>query len=253
MIRTEALVYAEQYAAQEEALHSKGDGRSSIHYPALFLFLGDKVSPAIEQVLMRCEHKWDNAAGVLALHAGKEQHGKEGDSKERVMRMALPDAAGRDPRTVRQDVYREFHEDGRYLAGMNRTLRRIGNSIADYGRLYSSFDVIHLSIITRVDDPLNVLLPEVALLARAVLSQSFKSVQTDLYTLINEREQGITSDIPARLGWLFCVNWTGCSSRTICLKRRCWLRRTDCRFRWATALLHCLIWSTCCRTKTNGG
>ncbi|KWX81151.1 transcription initiation factor TFIID, partial [Paenibacillus riograndensis] len=103
--------------------------------------------------------------------------------------MALPETAGRDPRTVRQDLYREFHEDSRFLSGMNRSLRRLSNSIADYGRLYSSFDVIHLSIITRVDDPLNVLLPEVALLARAVLSQSFKSVQTDLYALITEREQ----------------------------------------------------------------
>ncbi|KUP25593.1 transcription initiation factor TFIID [Paenibacillus sp. DMB5] len=246
MIRTEALVYAEQYAAHEEALHSKGDGRSSIHYPALFLFLGDKVSAAIEPVLMRCERKWDNAAGVLALHAGthggyagsqdaggagldgKEQPlsgsaawdykgqqpiGSEGwdhkgrqsagGSRERVMTMALPDTAGRDPRTVRQDVYREFHEDGRYLAGMNRTLRQIGNRIADYGRLYSSFDVIHLSIITRVDDPLNVLLPEVALLARAVLSQSFKSVQTDLYTLINEREQGDNFGYSSSVGLAF--------------------------------------------------
>ncbi|CAH1215531.1 hypothetical protein PAECIP111892_04113 [Paenibacillus auburnensis] len=222
MIRTEALGYAEQYAAQEEAQHSKGDGRSSIHYPALFLFLGDKVTPAIGPVLERCERKWDNAAGVLALHAAAQGSSGQGSgkgygvkvqetgkdytddsSRERVMTMGLPDTAGRDPRTVRQDVYREFHEDSRYLAGMNRTLRRLGNSIADYGRLYSSFDVIHLSIITRVDDPLNVLLPEVALLARAVLGQSFKSVQTDLYVLINEREQGDNFGYSSSVGLAF--------------------------------------------------
>ncbi|QSF45760.1 transcription initiation factor TFIID [Paenibacillus tianjinensis] len=217
MIRTEALVYAEQYAAQEEAQHSKGDGRSSIHYPALFLFLGDKVTPAIGPVLERCERKWDNAAGVLALHAAAQGSSEQGSVKgnsvgkdhtggggrERVMTMGLPDTAGRDPRTVRQEVYRKFHEDSRYLAGMNRTLRRLGNSIADYGRLYSSFDVIHLSIITRVDDPLNVLLPEVALLARAVLGQSFKSVQTDLYVLINEREQGDNFGYSSSVGLAF--------------------------------------------------
>ncbi|WP_438496873.1 transcription initiation factor TFIID [Paenibacillus sp. IHBB 3054] len=211
MIKTQALSYAQQYAAQEEAQRSKGDGRSSIHYPALFLFLGDKVSPAIGPVLDSCERKWDNAGGVMALHAapagGKEQsrsqmQGGEG-GRERVMSMALPETAGRDPRTVRHDIYREFHEDSRYLAGMNRTLRQLGNSIADYGRLYSSFDVIHLSIITRVDDPLNVLLPEVALLARAVLGQSFKSVQTDLYALINEREQGENFGYSSSVGLAF--------------------------------------------------
>ncbi|MBW4082351.1 transcription initiation factor TFIID [Paenibacillus sp. S150] len=226
MIKAQALTYAEQYAAQEEAQRSKWDGRSSIHYPALFLFLGDKASTAIGPVLDSCERKWDNAGGIMALHAASGggtgqavsaggsqagngnagsgsgvnsgaalEHGAnpgqtEGGKRARVMGMALPETEGRDPRTVRRDIYREFHEDSRFLAGMNRSLRHLSNSIADYGRLYSSFDVIHLSIITRVDDPLNVLLPEVALLARAVLSQSFKSVQTDLYALINEREQG---------------------------------------------------------------
>ncbi|WP_054938927.1 hypothetical protein [Paenibacillus ihuae] len=81
MIRKEALVYAEQYAAQEEAQHSKGDGRSSIHYPALFLFLGDKVTPAIGPVLERCERKWDNAAGVLALHAAAQGSSEQGSGK----------------------------------------------------------------------------------------------------------------------------------------------------------------------------
>ncbi|QQZ63433.1 transcription initiation factor TFIID [Paenibacillus sonchi] len=223
MIKAQALTYAEQYAAQEEAQRSKGDGRSSIHYPALFLFLGDKVASAIGPVLDGCERKWDNAGGIMALHAasaGAEQAGDgsqsqpeyagsrkraqaEGSRRERVLGMALPETAGRDPRTVRQDLYREFHEDSRFLAGMNRSLRRLSNSIADYGRLYSSFDVIHLSIITRVDDPLNVLLPEVALLARAVLSQSFKSVQTDLYALINEREQGDNFGYSSSVGLAF--------------------------------------------------
>lgn len=218
MIRDQAIHYAEQYAAEEEAQHHKGDGRSSIHYPALFLFLGDKVTPAIGPVLARCERKWDNAGGVMALHAGapsgsgsmQEKEGVTGrigsgnsSIHERVMHMALPDTAGRDPRTVRQELYREFHEDSSFLAGMNRTLRHLSNSIADYGRLYSSFDVIHLSIVTRVDDPLNVLLPEVVLLARAILSQSFKSVQTDLYALINEREQGDNFGYSSSVGLAF--------------------------------------------------
>ncbi|WP_340021493.1 transcription initiation factor TFIID [Paenibacillus sp. FSL K6-1096] len=218
MIRDQAIHYAEQYAADEEAQHHKGDGRSSIHYPALFLFLGDKVTPAIGPVLARCERKWDNAGGVMALHAGppsgsgsmQEKEGVQGrigsgnsSVHERVMHMALPDTAGHDPRTVRRELYREFHEDSSYLAGMNRTLRHLSNSIADYGRLYSSFDVIHLSIVTRVDDPLNVLLPEVVLLARAILSQSFKSVQTDLYALINEREQGDNFGYSSSVGLAF--------------------------------------------------
>lgn len=213
MIKAQVVQYAEQYAAEEEAQRSKGDGRSSIHYPALFLFLGDKVTSAIGPVLERCERKWDNAGGVMALHASSQGMNDKSSSgmraeagergRERVMVMGLPETAGRDPRTVRQDVFREFSEDSRYLAGMNRSLRQLSNSIAEYGRQYSSFDVIHLTIITRVDDPLNVLLPQITLLARAVLGQSFKSVQTDLYALINEREQGENFGYSSSVGLAF--------------------------------------------------
>ncbi len=212
MIKTLALSYSEQYAVQEEAQRSKGDGRSSIHYPALFLFVGDKVAPAIGPVLDSCERKWDNAGGVMALHAVSGAKSEETDGtksgsdaggKNRVLAMALPDMAGAEPRTVRHELYRKFHEDTRYLAEMNKVIRRLSNSIADYGRLYSSFDVIHLTIITRVDDPLNVLLPEITLLARAILSQSFKSVQTDLYALINEREQGDNFGYSSSVGLAF--------------------------------------------------
>jgi hypothetical protein len=212
MIKTLALSYGEQYAVQEEAQRSKGDGRSSIHYPALFLFVGDKVAPAIGPVLDSCERKWDNTGGVMALHAvsgaksdetDRSKSGSDAGGKDRVLAMALPDMAGSDPRTVRHELYRKFHEDTCYLAEMNKVIRRLSNSIADYGRLYSSFDVIHLSIITRVDDPLNVLLPEITLLARAILSQSFKSVQSDLYALINEREQGDNFGYSSSVGLAF--------------------------------------------------
>lgn len=207
MIKTLALSYGEQYAAQEEVRRSKGDGRSSIHYPALFLFVGDKVASAIGPVLDSCERKWDNAGGVMALHAfsgaSDSKNGYAAGGRERVLAMALPEMAGADPRTVRHDIYRKFHEDTSYLAEMNKIVRRLSNSIADYGRLYSSFDVIHLSIITRVDDPLNVLLPEITLLARAILSQSFKSVQSDLYALINEREQGDNFGYSSSVGLAF--------------------------------------------------
>ncbi|MDQ0195467.1 transcription initiation factor TFIID [Paenibacillus wynnii] len=206
MTQSLTLSYAEQYAAREEALQNKGDGRSSIHYPALFLFVGDKVTPAIGPVLDSCERKWDNAGGVMAIHAIPEagDNRRAADSRaERVQQMILPGTEGRDQHTVRHDIYREFHEQIRFLAEMNRVFRRISNSIADYGRLYSSFDVIHLSIITRVDDPLNVFLPEITLLARAVLGQSFKSVQTDVYALIQEREQGDQFGYSSSVGLAF--------------------------------------------------
>ncbi|WP_236146649.1 transcription initiation factor TFIID [Paenibacillus xylanilyticus] len=191
--------YAAQYAAEQERQGSLGDGRSSIHYPALFLFVGDMVEPAMDAVREINQLKWDNGEGVVYLQIGTEGREKQGgrehrDSSEdgQVTRHILPlstEQAGRPSKTMRKDVHRSFHDSEQALFGLNRTLRRVSNRIAEYGRLYSSFDRIYVTVVTRADDPLNVLLPELTKLTENILAQSFKSVQTDLHVLVSEMEQ----------------------------------------------------------------
>ncbi|WP_255247950.1 transcription initiation factor TFIID [Paenibacillus sp. 7523-1] len=191
--------YAAQYAAEQERQGSLGDGRSSIHYPALFLFVGDLVEPAMAAVHEINQLKWDNGEGVMYLQIGtegrEEQGGREHrDSSEdgQVTRHILPlstEQTGRPSKTMRKDVHRSFHDSEQALFGLNRTLRRVSNRIAEYGRLYSSFDRIYVTVVTRADDPLNVLLPELTKLTENILAQSFKSVQTDLHVLVSEMEQ----------------------------------------------------------------
>ncbi|WP_160039833.1 MULTISPECIES: transcription initiation factor TFIID [Paenibacillus] len=211
--------FAAGYAADQDKLSGKGDDQSSIHYPAVFLFIGDKSAEAIEP-MMRINHKkWDNSAGVMYFHVGtgsapggttpgpaNRQAGKpvsaqggirepgadeaSGSALLRVSRFTIDAGpAGNDPKTFRKALYHSFYRNEEQLYGLNRALRQLSYNIADYGRLYSSFDRIHLSVITRVDDPLNVFIPEISLLAQSIFAQSFKSVQMDLYALISERDQ----------------------------------------------------------------
>ncbi|MFK0524924.1 transcription initiation factor TFIID [Paenibacillus illinoisensis] len=191
--------YAAQYAAEQERQGSLGDGRSSIHYPALFLFVGDLVELAMAAVREINQLKWDNGDGVVYLQIGTEGREEQGKREHRdsledsqVTRHLLPlstEQAGRPSKTMRKDVHRSFHDSEQALFGLNRTLRRVSNRIAEYGRLYSSFDRIYVTVVTRADDPLNVLLPELTKLTETILAQSFKSVQTDLHVLVSEMEQ----------------------------------------------------------------
>jgi len=191
--------YAAQYAAEQERQGSLGDGRSSIHYPALFLFVGDLVEPAVAAVREINQLKWDNGEGVVYLQIGTEGRKEQGEREDRdsledgqVTRHTLPLStaqAERPSKTMRKDVHRSFHDSEQALFGLNRTLRRVSNRIAEYGRLYSSFDRIYVTVVTRADDPLNVLLPELTKLTETILAQSFKSVQTDLHVLVSEMEQ----------------------------------------------------------------
>ncbi|MWV45936.1 transcription initiation factor TFIID [Paenibacillus sp. HJL G12] len=205
--------FAANYAADQDQLSGKGDDQSSIHYPAVFLFIGDKSAGAIEPMMSINHKKWDNSAGVMYFHVGtgapdrnvsgigasEQPRSKVGaaqsgpgtpDTEQRLSRFVMRSApAESDVKTLRKELYQSFYRDEEQLYGLNRALRQLSYDIADYGRLYSSFDRIHLSVITRVDDPLNVFIPEVSLLAQSIFSQSFKSVQMDLYVLISERDQ----------------------------------------------------------------
>lgn len=189
--------YAVGYDRAEERLSSKGDDQSSIHYPALFLFIGDKSTEAVQQVMAMNNKKWDNSKGVMYFHVKSDKaptsealsDGAQGKPSS-LTEFVIPASSSESEqgKTVRPDLYHEFQHNGKGLYELNMALHHISSAISKYGRLYASFDRIHISVITRVDDPLNVLVPEITLLAGAILSQSFKSVQSDLYALISERE-----------------------------------------------------------------
>lgn len=221
MMRELLDLYASDYSAAEQKLSGLEDDQSSIHYPTVFLYIGDEAGHAIEPMIQSNELKWDNNAGVIYFHvssseanaasgsAGYKASSYHGANRNRsvpkVTRVALTDVVDgkTDNRTKRKDIGTAFHKEGHHLADLNRALRQVSDTIADYGRLYASFDRLHLAVITRVDDPLNVLVPEISLLAQSIFLQLFKSVQMDLYALINEREQSETFGLASAAGISF--------------------------------------------------
>lgn len=195
--------FATEYAAAEDKWTGIGDDQSSIHYPTVFLFIGDKSADAIEPMMQINERKWDNSAGVMYVHiASSCAPDEEEGSKLSRLSLSFP-RDHRDSKTYRHELCRHFYENEHSLYELNRILRKVSLNIAEYGRLYASFDRIHVSVITRVDDPFNVFIPEISLLAQSIFSQSFKSVQMDLYALIDERGQVDSFGYSSSLGVAF--------------------------------------------------
>lgn len=201
MVRQKLEQFATEYDRAEERLTGKGDDQSSIHYPAVFLFIGDKSREAIEPIMQMNEKRWENSEGLIYLHAGSSEE----SINDRVLDFHIPvnGQQGSNSQTLRRDMYRQFYEEAQSLPELNRMLRRASGALAEYGRLYPSFDRVRLSIITRVDDPLNVFVPEISLLAEAIFRQSFKAVQMDLYALISEREGAEAYGYSSSLGVAF--------------------------------------------------
>ncbi|MBP2000797.1 hypothetical protein J2Z69_001828 [Paenibacillus shirakamiensis] len=216
--------YAADYAAAQEGVNGKQDDPSSIHYPAVYVFIGDRIEEAIEPLIRNHDQKWDNSAGVMYFHLTSDVGVAAGNKaafspaygmdtanpiieplSDRLTRYELPSLNQQDERSkaLRPDVYQSFYEGTSSILGLNQALRKVSQQIANYGRLYSSFDRIHVSVITDAQDPFTILVPEITLLAGAIFGQSFKSVQTDLYVYVNEREDLPNYDYNRALGVAF--------------------------------------------------
>lgn len=199
--------FAAAYAAREEGLPGFAEGRSGLHYPAAFLFVGDRAAEAASALTELNDRKYDNAAGIAYFHIADTSLPQDAlDRHRQAVRFRWEAFGGRQPQenTLRRDLHRAFlDENADHLFELNRDLRRSSRMLSENGRLFASFDRLHLSVVVHADDVMNVLTPEIALLAGAVFGQSFKSVQTDLYVLVSDQEQSDSFGYSSSVGVSF--------------------------------------------------
>ncbi|MCL6458394.1 MAG: hypothetical protein K6T85_10355, partial [Gorillibacterium sp.] len=208
--------FVSEYDRQADAAADVNDEQRSLHNPLVFLFVGEKSTEALVTVRRLMELKCTNSAAILYLHltesgsdsslstdgatANKEEETRKAPDNLFSLRLPLT----RDNRgSVRPDLHRSFHHSPEAMIGLNRLIRRAGNRLAESGRLYANFQRLNVAVVTRADDPLNVLLPEFLLLIKSILGESFKQVQTDLYALLKEGEADEDFAYRAALGYSF--------------------------------------------------
>ncbi|MDO3412738.1 transcription initiation factor TFIID [Saccharibacillus sp. CPCC 101409] len=199
--------FAAAYAAREEELPGFAEGRSGLHYPAAFLFIGDRATEAASALTELNGHKYDNAAGIAYFHIASSALPEDGLDRHRQgvrFRWDAFGGRGAEENTLRRDTHRAFvNAQADHLYELNRALRRSSRMLSESGRLFASFDRLHLSVVAHADDVMNVLTPEISLLAASVFGQSFKSVQTDLYVLVSDQEQSDSFGYSSSVGVSF--------------------------------------------------
>lgn len=182
-MQRQLYTFASEYDADVDRIIDDNDGQLSINNPLLFVFIGDDSLDALNAVYDLNKNKWNNSKGVLYFHVYQDQT----VVKDNLFSLKMPTSAA-DRKKVRADVHRKFSQDTQALVDLNRTARQISNRIAEHGRMYSSFERLNMAFVTRVDDPCNILMPEITVLLRALLGESFKLIQMDLYGLMKEKQ-----------------------------------------------------------------
>ncbi|WP_010493419.1 hypothetical protein [Paenibacillus elgii] len=201
-MREKLMQFASAYAAETDSMGTGGDELRSINHPLVFLFVGVRSAEALEQVYDLNRKKWNNSAGVVYLHIGTEDGAQEAAARDNVYSCRLGGGGG-DKKTQRAEGYKQFYRDEAKLLELNVLLRQMNSRISEYGRLYASLQRVNIAVVTRVDDPLNALVPELTVLMKSIFSESFRSVVVDLYGLLQEQQPGDDFAYAASLGVSF--------------------------------------------------
>lgn len=190
--------FSDKYATDMDKQIYSEDKQRNFHHPIVFLFVGDKALDALNTIYELNERKWNNSAGVLYFHV----YSNETTQRKNVYSLQISESAA-DKKQMRKNLYKQFYNNEDGLIEANRMMRKVSNRISEMGKMYTSFERINVSVVTRVDDPLNVLLPEITLLMKSVFSESFRIVNLDLYGLINEKTAGEDTAFSSSLGVSF--------------------------------------------------
>lgn len=207
--RLRQFLYEYDNAADNAAAES--DEQRSLYAPLVFLFIGDRAGEALRAVHRRMARGCANSRALVYLHLAATEPVEE---LEGVLPFRLSGESEPDRRSARPELHRRFRADAEQLARLNRLVRQAGNRVAENGRQFASFERLSLAVVTRADDPANVLLPEAVLLAKSILGESFKFIQTDLYALLSEGEAGDDFAYSSSLGLSFLAELEGYQARS---------------------------------------
>lgn len=188
--------YASEYEASMEKNANNGEDHRSAFNPVVFLFVGDRTGDAIKAVKDEINKKWSNSGGILYFHV----YSKDSFECEDTFGLKI-DVQTENTKTYRKSLYGRFYSDEKLLIELNRSVRRLKSRLLEYGNTYSCFEKVNISVVTRSDDPLNVLIPGITMLFKSKLSEDFKMVSTDLYAMFTEKGDennfGYTSAVSA--------------------------------------------------------
>jgi len=192
------LEFVKQFAVEQEKRSHEGDEQRKIHNPLVFLFVGDKSLEALRCIHELVDANWNNASGILYFHIGALESSSVPNTYYYQMAGSCEDR-----KVLRTSLHQHLYQDEQKLFELNHLIRQMSYRISELGGQYDSFQRLNIAVVTHVTDPCNVVLPEITLLMKSILSESFKFIQVDLYGLVQEKHEGEQFALPISYGISF--------------------------------------------------
>ncbi|MBU3191640.1 hypothetical protein K9O30_05530 [Clostridium bowmanii] len=179
--------YAEGYCLTTDNMVCREDEQKIASSPVIFVFIGDKSKEALEAVYEDVNKKWDNSKGIMFFNV----YHKEKFQAENVFnfKAVLDDTDIVEKKAFRCGIADNFYKNENGLIALNEEIMKMKNKLLECGTLFNSFERVNISVVSRADDAMNILVAEISLLIKNKFSQHFRIVLADFYGLLVEKNQ----------------------------------------------------------------
>lgn len=177
----EFIKFAQKYDDELSKVVYKRNERMSAFNPIIFLFIGNKVKDSMNYISDTINNKWENGNGFIYLYISED----ELEEKDNLLSFKLNNVDA-SKELLRAKTYECFLKDKIQLERLNNKIIDIKKVILEKSREFSFCERVSISVITRVDDPLNSLVVPITALFKSKLGEYFKIVNADLFDIIDE-------------------------------------------------------------------
>jgi len=162
----EFIKFAQKYDDELSKVIYKRNEKMSAFNPIVFLFIGSKVKDSMSYISDTINNKWENGSGFIYLYISED----ELEERDNLMSFKLNKVEA-SKEILRSKIYECFLKDKPQLERLNTKVMDIKQGILEKSREFSFCERISISVITRVDDPLNSLVVPITALIKSKLEE----------------------------------------------------------------------------------
>ena len=203
MLRREVMSRAEGLAVRyDEAALKSNDIRMKA--PMLFVLLGNQVKDGLSEIQKAVAHNMSNSEGIIYLVVEDNNSYEEASDQNQAMESSKNSQQERwneenagevitlqiktKTKVKERGSLSKWLEDDQFLAQLNQKVGIAASKILEKNKVFSYWEQMHVTLVTGASDPCNVILPDLVVLIKNKLQQSFKQVFTDLFVLLEETD-----------------------------------------------------------------
>jgi len=158
--------------------------------PLVFVLLGEQVQEDIKTLKKAVAESMNNSEGVVYL--GISTRRSEEINPEEIW-IPIDETALNEKGTLKdRGELSQLLEQEAFLKVLNQKITALSQRISEKNKVFSYWEQMHISVITKASDPLNGILSDVSILLKNRLEQSFKQVFMDLFVLLDATEEDAT-------------------------------------------------------------